>query len=308
MSSHLTPGRFPLLLQLRGLFVLSFLVSSSHSPTQNRRSSLTQLSTLASKQVDSPGAFTVGLWSRLSPSSVESRSGLLKMASYKRTSRYTFTSIFPIGAIKSFIQPCNPWMPGNYRANHFPGIPLISHRVGSSSAMHIPFRFLDLPTELRMEIYEYLAIVGKVFYSPEGYCIYSRYEGWSSYDTPSLQILRVCKQIHDEAEEVYMSKNLFVLPDFFHLRQPFRAPPAAIYGPSHTNIVHNNRWLFSKRALKLVKNISVSFNPRQSIPLGMDHAAWEEATEEDHESYQDMVARARLQPSHEISHDQFIGC
>jgi hypothetical protein len=57
---------------------------------------------------------------------------------------------------------------------------------------------------------------------PEDYAVANerRFKDRKAYRTPSLGILRVCKQVHDEAEEVYLGKNLFVLPDFYSLREP----------------------------------------------------------------------------------------
>jgi hypothetical protein len=115
-----------------------------------------------------------------------------------------------------------------------------------------PFRFLNLPTEIRLCIYEYFVVVGKVFYTPtelekeEG----SRFLDMDDYAVPSLTILRVKKQIHDEAERVYLSMNLFVLPLGFHLKQPFM--------PDDRVNVHDRR-LFSARARQLVQNVSVAY-------------------------------------------------
>jgi hypothetical protein len=70
---------------------------------------------------------------------------------------------------------------------------------------------MDLPAELRFHIYAELVIVGKVFYTPIVHELKDgRFEGYKSYRKPELQILRVSKQVHEEAEEVYLSK--WVIP------------------------------------------------------------------------------------------------
>lgn len=77
-------------------------------------------------------------------------------------------------------------------------------------------RFLSLPAELRVRIYEELLVVGKVFLDDHGR--YTHHEtppreiDMNYYRKPSLAILRVSKLVHEEAEEVYLSKNLFVFP------------------------------------------------------------------------------------------------
>lgn len=127
------------------------------------------------------------------------------------------------------------------------------------------FRFLDLPAELRLNVYEELLVVGKIFYTPDSYDIEAgpeRIAHWKEYAVPPLAILRTCKQIYAEAEEVYLSKNLFVLPDNFHLRQPFSATPEPM-------IPHPARWVFSAAAVKKLKNISFSLNTRTKAPIGI---------------------------------------
>jgi hypothetical protein len=83
-------------------------------------------------------------------------------------------------------------------------------------------RFLDLPVELRIQVYEYLVVVGNVLYTPEWYEWQEgvRFNGFPAYEKPSLRFLSVCKQIRQEAEHEYFSKNLFVLPSLFTLCRP----------------------------------------------------------------------------------------
>jgi hypothetical protein len=130
------------------------------------------------------------------------------------------------------------------------------------------FRFLDLPVELRCQVYEHFVVVGKVFYTPDDYAVMTekRFNDWESYKAPHLQILRVCKEIHNEAEDVYLSKNLFVLPDFFAYHAPFKTANLEPQG----HIQFSYRSLFSAAANKYLKNISISVNPRLSAPITLN--------------------------------------
>lgn len=131
-------------------------------------------------------------------------------------------------------------------------------------------RFLELPAELRLQVYGNLVVVGKIFYSPEPYCVQTetRFKDWKLYGRPSLQILGTSKGIRKEAEEVYTTKNLFVLPDLYQLRQPFRG---AAHKYTEVAIPDIDRWLFSDGVAKKLKNVSVYFNMRDLFPRFADH-------------------------------------
>jgi hypothetical protein len=129
---------------------------------------------------------------------------------------------------------------------------------------------MDRPVELRVQVYEELLVVGKVFYTPDHCDIEAgpvHLARWKAYAAPSLSILGVSKQIQNEAEPIYHSKNLFILPDFLHRRQPFSSGV-------DPKIPHHDRWLFSKAGLTGIKNISVSFNTRTDAPPGMNSSVW----------------------------------
>jgi hypothetical protein len=70
----------------------------------------------------------------------------------------------------------------------------------------MPFRFMDLPTELRVQIYEELFIVGKVLYKQDHEEQSDRLQKSQYYRKPSLAILGVSKEVKAEAEAVYLTK------------------------------------------------------------------------------------------------------
>ncbi|KAH7086555.1 hypothetical protein FB567DRAFT_528250 [Paraphoma chrysanthemicola] len=158
-----------------------------------------------------------------------------------------------------------------------------------------PFRFLDLPAELRMQVYEYLVVVGKVFYTPDSFeeSQDPRFKEWDYYPVPSLQILRVNKQIHREAEDLYLSSNLFVLPWNFEITAPFSS--------SSYDLLPwvCRRPLFSSQGLKVIKNISVSFCTRSVEPLTMTASEW--ALHSPHGDFEDLSEDDRLHYAHDTA-------
>jgi hypothetical protein len=77
------------------------------------------------------------------------------------------------------------------------------------------FRFLDLSPEIRNMIYKEVLFVGKIHFAPERQPNAGRHYYERGYEKPQLSLLRVCKQAHAEAEPLYLSMNLFELPDNF---------------------------------------------------------------------------------------------
>jgi hypothetical protein len=51
-----------------------------------------------------------------------------------------------------------------------------------------PFRLLDLPTEIQLQIYSHLVVVGRVFYSPNEWTLDNdaRFKKWKLYRVPEL--------------------------------------------------------------------------------------------------------------------------
>jgi hypothetical protein len=132
--------------------------------------------------------------------------------------------------------------------------------------------------------------VGRIFYSPDWYEQKegARFEDWEAYRAPSLNILRVCKRIHEEAEDVYLGGNMFVLPHAFNCRPPF----SHSLNSQFSTLPNATRRLFSVVGFEAIKNVSLSFCSRGIIPLTMAHSDWK------NDDFEHKTAAERLDHAH----------
>lgn len=123
------------------------------------------------------------------------------------------------------------------------------------------FRFMDLPVELRVMIYEEVLVVGKVFFTPDKHDLENgkRCSDYKLFRKPELQLLRVCKQIQSEAEPIYASKNLFVLPLDWYNFEPVLSQRSLQYeGTGKTSPVQRN--LISAAGITHLRNLSFAMD------------------------------------------------
>ncbi|KAJ4345093.1 hypothetical protein N0V95_005940 [Ascochyta clinopodiicola] len=155
------------------------------------------------------------------------------------------------------------------------------------------FRFMDLPAELRLEIYKEIVVVGKVFYTPDRCSLsdFARFDDYQNYHKPWLSILRVSKAVHNEAEDVYLSQNLFVLPfDFARLLPFIHLEP------------HGQRFLFSAEAPAKTRHLSIEVSSRtRDEPHTMERGIWDQMDQEGPETFDGRNEQERLQHAHDFS-------
>ena len=162
-----------------------------------------------------------------------------------------------------------------------------------------PFRFMDLPTELRVQIYEYLVVVGKVFYTPNDYerkesPLYAEVD---QYRKPDLAILRVSKTVHSEAEEVYLGENMFILPFECDTFSPFYT-----FSPFSQGTPIHSRFIFSQAALRLVKKIGVVLCSRTDTKaFVMSRSEWNKEG-----NFDDLTLADKLDQAHDCAFETYL--
>jgi hypothetical protein len=126
---------------------------------------------------------------------------------------------------------------------------------------------MDLPPEIRNIIYRKLVVVGTIEFA--------RDKLENKKMRPLLALLRVSKQIHAEAEPLYLANNLFRLPlDWFHCR-PFMDYSADFVLHGDTALPQ----LFSMAGLSLIRNLSFAFNDGQIRKLA-NRDTWDDYEED----------------------------
>lgn len=180
----------------------------------------------------------------------------------------TFTRSHFRNPIGSVMQSLSPWLPGRW----------FLAPTQSSRCLYQTFPFLDLPLEVRACIYEYLVVVGKVFYTPERYAtqLELRLEDPDTFRAPALQLLRVCKQIREEVEAIYVSKILFMLPHHWYCCPPF--------GDVHYQTRTHPWSMFAARTLPRIKRVSICFNGRCCSPFNSRKIEADRLNEDSHKA------------------------
>ena len=186
------------------------------------------------------------------------------------------------------MQSLSSWLPGRSFVDP----------TQTSRPTHQTLRFLDLPLEVRVRNYGYLVVVGRVFYTQDTCAVQSelRFEDLHTYRMTSLQILRACKQIHEEAEAIYASKNTFVLPYHWHYYPPC--------GNAHHQTSTHLLSLFSDHTISLIKSVSISFSGRLCSHPNTRHTDALQLHETAHKTDKTKLALCWLHMLQQLDHPQ----
>ena len=131
-------------------------------------------------------------------------------------------------------------------------------------------RFLQLPLVVKNKIYEELLVVGRVYPFPcsedfeitqssrDPRMLDPRYKEMTTAQVPELQILRLCRQIKEEGERIYLEKNHFVLP---RIAAQYVLPCRSIFLTKFPKGIERP-WSLPSSAVTYLRSLSITFDFR----------------------------------------------
>ncbi|THY45228.1 hypothetical protein D6C98_07915 [Aureobasidium pullulans] len=155
-------------------------------------------------------------------------------------------------AINCFVSPSNSQNPpGAAIAEFLHAQDLMNARTGPITPVEqsSSVGFLDLPAEVRNNIYHHCLVVDKVF--PRAMPFRDeRFEYWKNYAKSQTQLFLLCKQVFSESAPIYFSQNQFVISHGPANEWPWARPDSLRGNP------------VSSFAYKNLKSLSISFDYR----------------------------------------------